>query len=95
MQVSESLEISYIRSGDTLSVETVKIKGDPISLDRQYRLVINSFMFAGGDGFDIFAKGQNAIVLGRDIDLLQQSFKANLKKILASQQFLQPRVVLR
>ena len=95
MQVSESFEVRYKANGASLEVESVRIKGMPVLPQGQYRVMINSFMFAGGDGFDIFAKGVDPIVLGRDIDLLQQSARANIKTIIDQRKIFASRVSVR
>ena len=95
MQVSETFEVRYKASGASLEVETVRIKGLPVLPQGRYRVMINSFMFAGGDGFDVFGKGVDPIVLGRDIDLLQRSARANMKKIVDHRGLFASRVSVR
>jgi 2',3'-cyclic-nucleotide 2'-phosphodiesterase (5'-nucleotidase family) len=39
-----------------LSVDSVMIGGKPLDEDETYKLAINDFMYAGGDGYDMFSK---------------------------------------
>ncbi len=52
----------------TLRPETVQVNGAPIDRARTYRVVANSFLSDGGDGFAAFAGATNKFFGGLDID---------------------------
>jgi len=41
----------------TGACENIRIKGEPIDPDRTYKIVTNSYLASGGDGYKIFLKG--------------------------------------
>jgi 5'-nucleotidase len=49
---------------------TVEVNGEPIEPTRAYRVVANSFLSDGGDGFAAFAEATNKYFGGLDIDAL-------------------------
>jgi 5''-nucleotidase/2'',3''-cyclic phosphodiesterase and related esterases len=50
--------------------------GQPFDLNRTYRVVINDFLYGGGDGFSVFTKGHMVDTLnGLDTDVFVQYFK--------------------
>jgi 5'-nucleotidase len=69
LQVS-GITYSYAKSGSTYSLrpETVKVGGVALDPARTYRVVANSFLADGGDGFAAFADATNKYVGGLDID---------------------------
>jgi 5'-nucleotidase len=69
LQVS-GITYSYARSGTTYSLrpDTVKVGGVALDPARTYRVVANSFLADGGDGFAAFAEAQNKYIGGLDID---------------------------
>lgn len=55
--------------GATGAVEgTVMLNGEPISRTATYRVVVNSFLADGGDGFAVLTAGTNRLIGGVDID---------------------------
>jgi len=54
--------------GYTLQPQTVKVNGAAIDPTRTYRVVANSFLSDGGDGFGAFAQATGKFFGGLDID---------------------------
>jgi 5'-nucleotidase len=54
--------------GFTLQRDTVRINGQAVDPARTYRVVANSFLSDGGDGFGAFAQATNKFFGGLDID---------------------------
>lgn len=69
LQVS-GITYSYAKSGTSYSLrpETVRVGGAPLDPARTYRVVANSFLSDGGDGFAAFADARNKYIGGLDID---------------------------
>ena len=63
LQVS-GITYSYTKSGTTytLKPETVKVNGAALDKARTYRVVANSFLSDGGDGFAAFAGGGGQVL---------------------------------
>jgi len=53
------------------------VANEPIDPAATYRIVCNSFLSDGGDGFGVFASGQNKFFGGLDIDALANYLTAN------------------
>ena len=53
------------------------VASEPIDPAATYRIVCNSFLSDGGDGFGVFASGQNKFFGGLDIDALANYLTAN------------------
>jgi 5'-nucleotidase len=51
-------------------VQEVMAGGAPLTRDRNYRVVVNSFLAAGGNGFSAFTEGRNRRVGALDLDAL-------------------------
>lgn len=56
---------------------SVRLGGVPVEAGTTYRVVANSFLAAGGDGFTTFAQGTNPFQGGLDIDALTRYLGAN------------------
>jgi 2',3'-cyclic-nucleotide 2'-phosphodiesterase (5'-nucleotidase family) len=73
------LEVDVEGVGGTRRVAAARAGGEPLDDARTYRVATNSFLAAGGDGFETFRRGRNpanAGVLIRDAlarDLLERS----------------------
>ena len=78
LQVS-GITYSYSKSGTTFTLrpETVQVNGVPIDRARTYRIVANSFLSDGGDGFAAFAGATNKFFGGLDIDAFSRFLGAN------------------
>jgi 5'-nucleotidase len=70
LQVSNGFTYSYDRTkaaGQRVDATSIKINGTTVVAGTQYRVAMNNFLQAGGDGFLVFKEGTN--LLGGDIDL--------------------------
>ncbi|MEM1349650.1 MAG: 5'-nucleotidase, partial [Myxococcota bacterium] len=47
---------------------SVTLAGEPFDLARSYRVTVNSFLAAGGDGFKVFLRGTNTVAGPIDLD---------------------------
>lgn len=57
-------------------VNITTASGQPFDLNKTYRVVINDFLYGGGDGFSVFTKGNIVDTLnGLDTDVFVQYFK--------------------
>ena len=63
-----SAEVTLRRGGSTETL--VDAGGKVLDPGKAYRVTVNSFMAAGGDGFSVFLKGQAAVGGAQDIDAL-------------------------
>ena len=75
LQVS-GLTYSY-GPGYTLQPGTVKVNGAPLDPTRSYRVVANSFLSDGGDGFAAFAQAGDKFFGGLDIDAFSKYLAAH------------------
>lgn len=68
LQISKSLHYSYTLSAPVGSrVSNITVNGTPVDPAGAYRVSVNNFLAAGGDGFAEFTKGTN--LAGGPIDL--------------------------
>jgi 5'-nucleotidase len=69
LQVS-GITYSYSKAGTTYTLDpaSVRVNGVPIEAARSYRVVANSFLSDGGDGFGAFAGATEKYFGGLDID---------------------------
>ena len=68
LQISSSLTYSWSQSAPIGSkVSDVKVDGVPVDPAGTYRVAVNNFLAAGGDGFTVFAQGTD--LTGGPIDL--------------------------
>lgn len=70
LQVSSGFSYSYGRSkpaGSRVDPASIAIVGQTVSPSAPYRVTMNSFLAAGGDGFTVFKEGTQP--LGGDVDL--------------------------
>ena len=52
------LFVEVQKEGDGFRIIAVEIEGKPVEATRTYRVATNSFLAAGGDGFDAFRRGE-------------------------------------
>ncbi|RZQ65458.1 bifunctional metallophosphatase/5'-nucleotidase [Amycolatopsis suaedae] len=78
LQVSSTLKYSYSTSAPAGSkVRDLTIEGKPVEDAAQYRVSVNNFLAAGGDGFTEFTKGTNLTGGPVDLDALIAYFAAH------------------
>jgi 5'-nucleotidase len=58
-------------------VRDVMVGGAPLAPERSYRVVVNSFLAGGGNGFSVFTEGRNRRVGALDLDALVAYLTAN------------------
>jgi 5'-nucleotidase len=46
-------------SGQRVVPGSMRLNGEPIAMDRSYRVTVNSFMASGGDALSVFKQGRN------------------------------------
>jgi 5'-nucleotidase len=68
LQISSTLHYSWSRSAPIGSkVSDITVAGEPVTDDATYRVSVNNFLAAGGDGFAEFANGTD--IAGGPVDL--------------------------
>ncbi|GGL98569.1 bifunctional metallophosphatase/5'-nucleotidase [Pseudomonas asuensis] len=76
MQVSEGFSYRWDpagKPGQKVVSGSLRLNGQPIRLDRDYRIVVNNFMAQGGDGLDTLKQGRQVQETGiLDVDALEQ-----------------------
>ncbi len=79
LQVSAGFTYSYDLtkpSNQRVDASSIKINGQVVQPSQQYRVAMNSFLAAGGDGFTVFKEGTNQVGGDVDIDALVAYFQA-------------------
>jgi 5'-nucleotidase len=80
LQVSSGLRYTFdLRRpiGERVLSESLTLNGEPMRADQNYRVTINSFLAAGGDGFSVLAQGTELQVGPLDADALEQYIAAH------------------
>jgi 5'-nucleotidase len=68
LQISSTLHYSWSRSAPIGSkISNITVAGEPVTPDATYRVSVNNFLAAGGDGFAEFANGTD--IAGGPVDL--------------------------
>ncbi|MFZ6749313.1 bifunctional metallophosphatase/5'-nucleotidase [Undibacterium sp. Ren11W] len=57
-------------------LQDVRLHGQPLDIQKQYTVVVNSFLADGGDGFTVFRQGTERRVLGRDLEAFEHYMHA-------------------
>ncbi len=57
-------------AGSRVDPKSIRIQGHALDPTRLYRVVVNSFLAQGGDGFTVFTDGTNHADAGSDIDAI-------------------------
>lgn len=52
-------------------VQDVRLHGQPLEPGRSYRVVVNSFLADGGDGYSVLKQGAQRRLIGRDLEALE------------------------
>ena len=80
LQVSNGFSYAWDGSkgdGERVLPERMSLHGQPIDPAASYRVTINNFLFAGGDGFTVLTRGTAPQVGIYDVDALNSYFLAN------------------
>jgi 5'-nucleotidase len=78
LQISSSLHYSFSQSAAVGSkISNITINGTPVDPAGTYRVSVNNFLAAGGDGFTEFTKGTNLAGGPIDLDALIAYFAAH------------------
>jgi len=80
LYVSQGFSYSWDASkppGSRVAFESIKLKGQPLDPNANYRVTVNAFVAAGGDGFKIFTEGKAPLVGIMDSDALALYMQAH------------------
>lgn len=69
--ISEGFSFAWVASapeGSKVPDSSVTLNGQPLDPDAFYRVTVNNFLAAGGDGFDVFLEGTNRQGGGGDLE---------------------------
>jgi 5'-nucleotidase len=80
LQVSHSFSYTWDASkpyGDHILTDSMALNGKPIDLATSYRVTVNNYLSAGGDGFSLLKEGTAQRVGVYDIDALYGYFRSN------------------
>ena len=78
LQVSKGFAYTWDAAAPKGSkVSAITLNGTPIDPDASYRVVVNTFIQGGGDGFTALKEGTNAVGVGQDIDAFEAYVTAN------------------
>ena len=80
MQVSEGFTYTWKASGpagDKIDPATIKLNGTVIDPAGSYRVTVNNFMAAGGDGYLAFTQGTNPLTGPIDLDVLESYLRVH------------------
>lgn len=82
MQISEGFTYSYDKTaakGNRVDATSMKLNGQVIDPQEDYRVAMNSFIAGGGDNFTVFKQGKNILQLPHliDVEALIAYLKAN------------------
>lgn len=80
LQISHNL--SYVWSlgpSDKPRLESVHFEGQPLDLNRDYRVVVNQFMADGGNDMNVLKQGRDRWVVGPDLEAFEEWVRENPK----------------
>ncbi|MDP4299968.1 bifunctional metallophosphatase/5'-nucleotidase [Leptothrix discophora] len=80
LQVSRGLSYQWRASapvGQRVVPGSLRLHGEPIEPQRRYRVTVNSFLAAGGDGFTVLAQGEDRRTGLMDLDAIEVWFRGN------------------
>jgi 5'-nucleotidase len=55
---------------------SVRVGDEPLAVERDYRVAVNSYLFGGGDGFSVFGEGREPIGGPGDVEALERFIAA-------------------
>jgi 5'-nucleotidase len=79
LQVSQGFRYTWDASrpvGDRVPAQSLTLHGQPLDPRGQYRVTVNAFLAAGGDGFSVLTEGQERRVGLVDVDALARYIQA-------------------
>ncbi|MEV3935528.1 bifunctional metallophosphatase/5'-nucleotidase [Glycomyces sp. NPDC049804] len=74
LQVSEGFTYTWDKTKtgtDQIVADSLMLNGEPIAMDRTYRVTMNSFLADGGDSFSAFKDGTNRLFGELDVDAFE------------------------
>ncbi|WP_199044090.1 bifunctional metallophosphatase/5'-nucleotidase [Glycomyces salinus] len=80
LQVSEGFTYTWdtsLSGTDQIVADSLELNGEPIAMDRTYRVTVNSFLADGGDSFYVLAEGENRLFGEVDLVGLEAWFAEN------------------
>jgi 5'-nucleotidase len=63
--------------GAKVDPASLRLYGEPVRPEREYRVTVNSFLAAGGDGFSVMPKGRARVGGPMDVDAFEVYLRAN------------------
>jgi len=78
LQVSEGFRYDWHPGreiGDRVDPEDVRVRGEPLELDAEYRVAVNNFLAEGGDGFSTFRQAETSSYGPLDIKAMESYFQ--------------------
>ena len=80
LQVSKGFTYTWDNAqsmGEHVLADSIKLNGQPLSMDVTYRVTVNSFLADGGDGFSVLKQGKNLQYGPFDMDAFSAYFAGN------------------
>ena len=78
LQVSNSLRYQWRMGADGVAqLGEVRVAGQPLEAQKNYRLVVNNFMAEGGDGQSVLRQGTERVSIGVDVDAMVELLSEN------------------
>jgi 5'-nucleotidase len=80
MQVSQGFSYTWKASGpekDKIDPASIMLNGTVIDPAASYRVTVNNFMAAGGDGYATFVQGTGVLTGPIDLDAVDAYLRAN------------------
>jgi 5'-nucleotidase len=80
LQVSQGLRYEWDKrrpQGQRIVPGSLTLNGQPIQPQQRLRVVVNSFLQSGGDGFPTLSKGQQVLVGPDDVQALEAYFMSH------------------
>lgn len=78
LQISHNVNYQWSQAeGAAPILESLTVNGKPVEPDRDYRIVVSTFLADGGDNFSALRQGRDRQVLGPDIDALTEWLAGN------------------
>ncbi|MBI3283377.1 MAG: bifunctional metallophosphatase/5'-nucleotidase [Burkholderiales bacterium] len=62
-------------------VQDVRLNGQPLLPEREYSVVVNSFLAGGGDGFSVLKQGTQRQSIGQDLEALEAYVQAQGERL--------------